>query len=559
MHPLVWNADRTEATLTFTVRDISLSTIRYCVATWPKVELPDTRRSTQPGNNQQERGIHIFNVANGSVSVTRTDRDTGHDTLVASEPNDYSLNEGCEYDADNPSNTPFALGDRTRPVDVFIDANPVAVGYPEPDRPDNIYEPGDIVLAHRTSEDAMVQIRFRFYAEDAYGAEARRIRIASGEDSAWASLREIAVRDHLGVALMAASTTALLRGEARVSTSRAALTPGDGRLFVRSPDQRLQVHYYGYDSDGGNGDGNGDGDGNGGEAAAPKRSASAPQRRVSVEFANAPREPGDTVVFYISDRELGTKRGCSAIWDSTPSYVAGGVVAGVYNYWSLDDGAPFKDTFSLEGEGCAYDAETPIILPAPAAIMTPLGGQSAMMLIDSNDDANWRIALRNDVPKDSELRVMFQKTQRDRFPASARIARVYSSSDRAGEWVSIREVVSKTDASAAAASYLFRGEIEISADESSRAPGDGKVFVRRTSRLWVAYHDINNAAELGRKSQGLDLYIPEPTPTPIPTPIPAASRMALALAAAALIALAVFILLRRTGRNPPRPPGASPP
>ena len=180
------------------------------------------------------------------------------------------------------------------------------------------------------------------------------------------------------------------------------------------------------------------------------------------------------------------------------------------------------------------------------------------MQINSPDAENWRIAFFDDVPKDSELRVMFQQTLRDRFPASARIARVYSSSDRAGEWVGIREVASKTDASAAAASHLFRGEIEISADESSRAPGDGKVFVRRTSRLWVAYHDLHNAAELGRKSQGLDLYIPEPTPTPIPTPIPAMSRPALALAAAALIALAVFILLRRAGRNPPHPPIASP-
>ena len=545
MHPLVWNADRTEATLTFTVRDISLSTIRYCVATWPKVKLPEATRVPQPGSQQLGGSdFHIFNVADGSVTIIRTNRDTRNDERVASEANDYQLNEGCEYDADNPSNTPFALGDRTRPVDVFIDANPVAVGYPEPDRPDNIYEPGDIVLAHRTSEDAMVQIRFRFYAEDAYGAEARRIRIASGEDSAWASLREVAVRDEggLGLVRMATSTTAVLRGEARVSTSRAALLPGDSRLFVRAPDQYVQVHYYGDSGERGSSD------------DSPKRSAIAPRRGVSVEFANAPREHGDTVVFYISDRQLGTTRSCSAVWDSIPRESTG-----VDNYWSLADGAPFPNAFALEGEGCAYDVGAPIILPPVAAIVREPGEQPKMMqIVGSVDEANWRVPFNSAVPARSSLRVMFQQTQRDRFPASARLARVYSSSDRAGEWVGIREVVSKTDASAAAASHLFRGEIEISADESSRAPGDGKVFVRRTSRLWVAYHDINNAAELGRKSQGLDLYIPEPTPTPIPTPIPATSRLALALAAAALIALAVFILMRRAGRNPPRPPSASP-
>ena len=295
MHPLVWNADGTEATLTFTVRDTSLSTIRYCVATWPQVALPDAPREPQPGGRPPSLGgvdFHIINVADGSLTIARTNIDTEDDERVASEPNDYRLNDGCEYDADNPSNTPFALGDPSRPVDVFIDANPVAVGYPEPNSPDGIYEPGDIRLTHRTSKDAMVQIRFRFYAEDAYDAEARRIRVSSDEDSAWADLREIAIRDEGGRVRMATSTTAVLRGEARVSTSRAALLPGDSRLFVRAPDQYVQVHYYGYDA-GGNG---------GGEAAAPKRSASAPQRRVSVEFANAPREPGDTVVFYIRDR-----------------------------------------------------------------------------------------------------------------------------------------------------------------------------------------------------------------------------------------------------------------
>ena len=486
-------------------------------------------------------------MANGDVTLARTGIDTRYDARVASEPNDYRLNEDCEYDADMPSNTPFALGNTpftldnpVRPADVFIDANPVDVGYPEPNSPEDIYEPGDVRLAHRASSGAMARIRFYFYAEDAYSAEHERARVASGEDSAWAALREIAVRDELGQVWIPASTTTVFRGEVRVSTSRDALMPGDDRIFVRSPDDDLQVHYH---------SAIGEADSAIGEAGKPKRSARAPRRRVSVEFANAPREHGDIVVFYISDRYLGTTRPCAAVWENTP-----GAAVGVQTYWRLADGAPFPEVFTLEGDNCAYDPATPIILAEHgAAIMTQQDGQTKMRKIISLDDPNWRISFFNEVPAGSALRVMFRQTLPDVFPASARIAHVYSSSDRAGEWVAIREVVSKTDASAAGASHLFRGEIEISAHESSRAPGDGKVFVRRTSRLWVAYHDIYNAEiELGRKSQPLALLIPTPTPTPVPTPIPATSRLTLALAAAAFSALTAYALLARARRNQAR-------
>lgn len=481
------------------------------------------------------------------MTLVRTDSDTGDDARVASEPNDHHLNDDCEYDVDTPSNTPFALGNTpfsldnpVRPADVFIDDNPVAMGIPEPNVTyEDIYEPGDIrIRLARATPVARARIRFYFYAEDAYSAEDKRARVASGEDGAWAALREVEVRDGWGQVWIPTSTTAWFRGKARVSTSRDALEPGDDRVYIRSPDEDLQVHYHSAI----------------GEADKPKRSARAPRRRVSVEFANAPREHGDSVVFYISDRYLGTTRTCAAVWEDTPR-----AAPGVQTYWRLADGGPFPQVFTLEGANCAYDAATPIILPEVAIVRRP-NGRMALMQIDSPDTANWRVAFQNDIPEYSALRVPFRQTLRDVFPASARIARVYSSSDRAGEWVAIREVVSKTDASAAGASHLFRGEIEISAHESSRAPGDGKVFVRPTSRLWVAYHDINNSeTELGRKSQALALLIPTPTPTPVPTPIPATSRLTLALATAAFSALTAYALLSRARRNPPpHPPSASP-
>ena len=123
----------------------------------------------------------------------------------------------------------------------------------------------------------------------------------------------------------------------------------------------------------------------------------------------------------------------------------------------------------------------------------------------------------------------------DSYSAQTKLARVYSSSDKDGEWVAIREVTSERDSSPAAASNLYRGVFRISDDPASLSKGDGRVRVRNRSRLSVAYYNSNGETQpIAKASLGLDLPTPTPEaiptflPSPTPTPIPAVSPWMLA-------------------------------
>ena len=149
-------------------------------------------------------------------------------------------------------------------------------------------------------------------------------------------------------------------------------------------------------------------------------------------------------------------------------------------------------------------------------------------------------------PKGSTVKITFDYEVVDVYPAQAQRARVYSSSDRQGEWVAIREV-SIEDGVSPAASSLYRGEVVISDDEASKATGDGKVFVRNRSRLSVIYYYDRGAVKSEKRdSVGLNLPTPTPTstPAPTPTPIPAVNPLLLVIAVGAG-ALTVLLGRRR--------------
>ena len=281
----------------------------------------------------------------------------------------------------------------------------------------------------------------------------------------------------------------------------------------------------------------------------PTSTPAAKPRNLSVKFANTPTRSGDMVAFHIRDNHLGTTEQCTVQWTDIPHEVD---VADPYDNrlfmpWNVVTGAPVPSAFSREG--CEYDGTTEITAPL-LAYVNGVKYHSGVEIRDSGTGTTQYglVSIHTKAPKGSRVEVRFAYEVVDMFPSDSKRARVYSSSDRQGEWVALREVASERDSSPAASSSLYRGEIAISEDAASKATGDGKVFVRNRSRLSVAYYDDDSIVEPeDRASLGLDLPtpIPSPTPTPTPTPIPAANPLLLAI----VFGVGLLIVLYRRRRE----------
>ena len=262
-------------------------------------------------------------------------------------------------------------------------------------------------------------------------------------------------------------------------------------------------------------------------------------RDLNVKFANTPARSGDTAVFYIRDNYLGTMGRCTVKWTNIPRMVDADRDKYLRMPWNVVTGEPVPSAFSREG--CDYDGST-ISDPITAFVNDKKRIPSSEF--PSDDSPYGLVSIAGAAPKGSTVTITFDYEVIDVYPAQAQRARVYSSSDRTGEWVAIREV-SIEDGVSPAASSLYRGEVVISDDEASKATGDGKVFVRNRSRLSVIYYYDRGAVKSEKRdSVGLNLPTPTPTstPTPTPTPIPAVNPLLLVVAVGAG---ALTVLLRR--------------
>ncbi len=381
-----------------------------------------------------------------------------------------------------------------------------------------------------------VEVNFHYEVVDAYAAETHRAKVYSSSDRAgeWAAISEVASMDD--DAPSAASS--LYRGEVAIGTDEAIrAVVGDGIVFVRKS-SRMSVRYY--DADG--------------ETELDKHSVALalptptptptstpmpPQRHIDVRFMDTPTRSGDAAVIHIADNYLGSTVECRAVWSSVSEDIPADTA------WNLVSGAPQASVFNLEG--CEYDGETPLALyPRPTMLVDGLEHQT------SPDATSHTVRSLFEVNTGQNVEVNFHYEVVDVYPTQMHRAKVYSSSDRAGEWVAISEVAGRKNRAPSASSYLYRGKVAIGTDEAIRAvAGDGIVFVRKSSRLSARYYDADGETELGRHSVALDLLMPSPTamptPAPTPTPVPAANEMLLTIVAMAIVG----VLVRRYGSGNP--------
>ena len=503
--------------IAFHVRDGSLGTIHSCVAIWDGV------RSSYEGLDAV-----TFNLRAG-----------------APESGVFSTSSGCSFNEYS-----WIVADPA--PEAFDDGVATLVSYD----PVNFAETAEFQLYADLEAGSRFEVRYYFHVVDTYDADAKRARITTSSDTEgeWAALTEVVSESDSAPS----ATSNLFQGNVGVSRNPDVKGEGDDKVWVPSGD-RISVAYLNEDgvvkatSDtspipipppavrptptnvpGLHGD------------PFPRPTATIvpgpPKREIVISFANTPSSSNEAVVFHIMDNHLGTTKPCSVQW----SGIADEIQAN--SAWNVVTGAPYPDVFSREG--CGYEASTPLaIYPHTQAFVN---GIEYHVNLDRWDR---RVYLLNDVDAGSTVKINFYYEVVDSFSAQSKLARVYSSSDKDGEWVAIREVTSETDSSPAAASNLYRGVFWISDDPASLSKGDGQVRVRNRSRISVAYYNSNGETQpIAKASLGLDLPTPTPEatptflPSPTPTPIPAVSPWMLAT----LVILGTLAALRHRRTDKPK-------
>ncbi len=214
----------------------------------------------------------------------------------------------------------------------------------------------------------------------------------------------------------------------------------------------------------------------------------------SVDFDKDTFTSGEAAVFFIRNAALQSTPRCLATWTEVAA-------AGESTVWNLISGAPEPDIHQVSGDPavlnsvCGYDEDSPSNTP-----LTGLGMQPSVevydpvlddyipYLLDAYNPAAGTFSLANDVNASSTVEAVFHHHVVDSYAVGDRRAKVFSSSDRAGEWAALAEVAGENDRSPSADSGLFRGVVSLSDEHKYAGSGDHKVFVQPPDTLTVEYY-----------------------------------------------------------------------
>ena len=447
----------------------------------------------------------------------------------------FSTNDDCPYDK-------YSRLVAVPPPEALLNGTYVNISYD----PITFANTEKIGILFGIEPGSIFEVRYYFHVVDAYEERVRVTNSSNGEGE-WATIREVLSEDDSSPS----ATSGLFRGTVKGFNRRNMLVEymdksgnvmADSKTPTPIPTPTPSVSPTATFVPGGVGTPTYT------PRPLPTSTPAAKPRNLSVKFANTPARSGDTVVFHIRDNHLGTTEQCTVQWTDIPHEVdiADPHDDRLFMPWNVVTGAPAPSAFSRGG--CDYDGTTAITAPLLASV-NGVKYHSGVEVRESGTGTiqHGVVSIHTKAPKGSTVEITFAYEVSDAYPAHAHRARVYSSSDRQGEWVAIREVASEQNAAPAAASSLYRGEVEISEDESSKAAGDGKVFVRTRSWLSVAYYGGNSTVEPEKKaSLSLDLPTPtpSPTPTPTPTPVPAVNPLLLGVVFGAGLLIALSFLRR---------------
>ena len=464
-------------TAVFHVTDSGLDALFSCAATWVDAD---------PAGETWDSGTY-WNIFTGAPA-----------------PSAYQgFDSGCAFVS--TSTTPLeempSLGDQSRAATVDGMETTIAEFYADDEFA------GDAALDIDVRSTSTVAIPFYFHARNSYPASAQRVRVTSVADPVgeWASLAEVASTTDSGAAVR----SGVFRGSVELRAD-VAVVEGDGVVRVDGAGDVLQLTYYGPS----------------GQTAVSTASAQVGGLPPSptptptptatplpdIAFSKPSFLPGQSAVFYVTDRGLNRLSSCTATWaDAVPD----GVTWDFLTYWNIFTGAPAPSAYQGRGSGCGYvsTADTPVEpIPIPwlgSPWLATVNGEEYHVTEYHEGDVMIDIPALTSA---STVELPFYFHGHDTYPASSRRARVSSGADPAGEWAALREVASTADDGAAVDSAVFRGSVELRVDVAA-VEGDGVVRVDAGGdRLRLRYYGPSGARSWARRPRWCWLRRPRKRP-----------------------------------------------
>ncbi len=249
----------------------------------------------------------------------------------------------------------------------------------------------------------------------------------------------------------------------------------------------------------------------------------APQDQAS--FSQPSYNPGDTAVFHVTDSSLDTLDSCTATWiDADP---AGDTWWWDSTYWNIFSGEPAPTALQERGPSCGFVSTS----TTPLVDLFDLGSKQLFATVNGQARKIWDFSVdpeyvgdvlldAPDIESTSTISIPFYFRTQNTYPASDQRAKVTSISDTAGEWVSLAEVASTTDASPSVDSGVFRGSVELRANVAT-VVGDGVVSVNGSGDvLQLTYYGPSGQTGVSSTTVQVGALPPTPTPTHTPTPTP---------------------------------------
>jgi hypothetical protein len=211
-------------------------------------------------------------------------------------------------------------------------------------------------------------------------------------------------------------------------------------------------------------------------------------------------QPDSTGFFLIRDHALETTPSGTAVFSGIPA------ISKFFNIATGAAGAAAPGTTTgvtrvLTAPG--YDTSTPSNTPLTANPEVSVGGASSFVVGADLNAGTVTLLVGASVTTTATFTYHTPDVW-DGQQTSTRRAKVTSTSDSAGEWVTVSEVASATDSSANGTSRLFRGQVSLSSNSAASGTNDDGVFVQAGDTVTVSYRD-SSGSEIDSDSLGVPL------------------------------------------------------